>query len=143
MAQDSTDRLVTVVGASGFIGRYVVQELCRLGVRVRAVCRNTQGALFLKPLGGLGQVQIAGADISRTDSLASAVAGSYAVINLVGISKGDFELVQAEGPEALATAAHDAGPQAFVQVSAVAADPQGRALYGRRNAAGAGTGRAS
>src|SRR3546814_11985577 len=90
----------------------VVQELCRLGVRVRAVCRNTQGALFLKPLGGLGQVQIAGADISRPDSLASAVAGSSAAINLVGIFKGDFELVQADGAEALAQPAPDAGPPA-------------------------------
>src|SRR3546814_14236249 len=111
----------------------VVQELCRLGVRVRAVCRNTQGALFLKPLGGLGQVQIAGADISRPESLASAVAGSYAVINLVGIFKGDFELVQAEGAEARAQPGHDAGAQPFVPVSAVAPAPPGRPPHGRTN----------
>src|SRR3546814_16237280 len=105
MEQGSTDRVVVGVGGAGFIVLYVVHDVCRLWVKVRAGCRNTEGALFLKPLGGLGQVQIAGADISRPESLASAVAGSYAVINLVGIFKGDFELVQAEGAEALAKAA--------------------------------------
>src|SRR3546814_17990088 len=119
MAQDSTDRLVTVVGASGFIGRYVVQELCRLGVRVRAVCRNTQCALFLKPLGGLGPEQIAGADISRPARLASAVAGSSSVINLVGIFHGAFALVTAEGADGTAKAATGPGAQALFKMSAV------------------------
>ncbi len=136
MAVETTDRLVTVVGASGFVGRYVVQELCRLGLRVRAVSRHTQAALFLKPLGGLGQVQIAGADISRPESLAAAVAGSYAVINLVGILKGRFESVHADGAEALAQAARDAGAKAFVQVSAIGADPASRSRYGRSKAEG-------
>src|SRR3546814_20836538 len=99
MAFDKTDRLVTVAGASGFLGRYVVQELCRLGFRVRAVCRRPQRALFLKPLGGLGQVQIAGADLARPAGLAAAVAGSDAVINLVGLLKGDFTAVQSAGAD--------------------------------------------
>lgn len=136
MALESTDKLVTVVGASGFVGRYVVQELCRLGLRVRAVCRNTQGALFLKPLGGLGQVQIVGADITRGQGLAAAVAGSYAVINLVGILKGDFDAVQAEGSESLAKAARAAGAEAFVQVSAIGADVESASRYGRSKAEG-------
>src|SRR3546814_17664348 len=87
MAVDKSDRLVTVAGASGFLGRYVVQELCRLGFRVRAVCRRPQRALFLKPLGGLGLVQIAGAALARPAGLAAAVAGSAAVLHLVGILK--------------------------------------------------------
>src|SRR3546814_3052930 len=99
MAFDKADRLVTVAGASGFLGRYVVQELFRLGFRVRAVCRRRQRALFLKPLGGLGQVQIAGADLARPAGLAAAVAGSDAVINLVGILKGDFTAGQPDGAE--------------------------------------------
>src|SRR3546814_17818828 len=88
MAFDKTDRLVTVAGASGFLGRYVVQELCRLGFRVRAVCRRPQRALFLKPLGGLGQVQLAGADLARPAGLSAAVAGSDAVTHLVDRKSG-------------------------------------------------------
>lgn len=136
MAFDKTDRLVTVAGASGFLGRYVVQELCRLGFRVRAVCRRPQRALFLKPLGGLGQVQIAGADLARPAGLAAAVAGSDAVINLVGILKGDFTAVQSDGAEALAQAARAAGAGAFVHVSAIGADPHSRSRYGRTKGEG-------
>jgi NADH dehydrogenase len=136
MALQKSDKLVTVFGASGFLGRYVVQELCRRGLRVRAVCRNTQRALFLKPLGGLGQVQIVGADITRPASLAAAVAGSYAVINLVGILKGNFAAVQADGAAALANAAQEAGVDAFVHVSAIGADPHSRSRYGRTKGEG-------
>lgn len=136
MPLESSGGLVTVVGASGFIGRYVVQELCRTGVRVRAVCRNTPAALFLKPLGELGQVQIASADISKGKGLEAAVAGSSAIINLVGILKGNFEAVQAEGAGALAKAARDAGADTFVQVSAIGADLHSRSRYGRSKAEG-------
>src|SRR3546814_19644567 len=133
MAVDKTGRRVTVAGASGFPGRYVVQELCRLGFRVRAVCRRPQRALFLKPLGGLGQVQIAGADLARPAGLAAAVAGSDAVINLVGILKGDFTAVQSDGAEALAQAARADGAGAFGPVPALGADPHSRPPSGRRS----------
>src|SRR3546814_619302 len=136
MAFDKTDRLVTVAGASGFLGRYVWQGLCRLGFRLRAVCRRPQRALFLKPLGGLSQVQIAGADLARPAGLAAAVAGSDAVINLVGILKGDFTAVQSDGAEALAQAARAAGAGAFVHVSAIGADPHSRSRYGRTKGEG-------
>src|SRR3546814_1778485 len=121
-AFDKTDRRGTCAGASGFLGRYVVQDRCRLGFRVREVCRRPQRALFLKPLGGLGQGQIAGADLARPAGLAAAVAGSDAVINLVGILKGDFTAVQSDGAEALAQAARAAGAGALVHVSASGAD---------------------
>ena len=52
-----TDILVTVFGAGGFLGRYVTQSLLKAGVRVRAAGRDPRRAWFLKPLGGLGQVQ--------------------------------------------------------------------------------------
>lgn len=136
MAFDSRERQVTVVGASGFIGRYVVQALCKQGLRVRAVCRHPQGALFLKPLGGLGQVEIIAADITRAETLAGVVAGSHAVVNLVGILKGRFEAVHADAAEALASAARDAGAAAFVQVSAIGAAIDSPSRYGRSKADG-------
>jgi len=142
MALEKTGQLVTVIGASGFVGRYVVQELCRsgvlggTGVRVRALCRNTTAALFLKPLGGLGQVQIGGVDITRPDSLAAALAGSDVVINLVGVLNGDFGRIQASGAEAVAKAARAAGAGALVHVSAIGADPESPSAYGRSKGEG-------
>lgn len=130
------DGLVTVIGGSGFVGRYVVQALCRTGVRVRVVCRRPRQALFLKPLGNLGQVQIAGGDVRHEDRLAALLAGSTAVINLVGILNGDFDAVQAKGAGAVARAARAAGARALVHVSAIGADRDSESRYGRSKGEG-------
>ncbi|MDB5711569.1 MAG: complex subunit family protein, partial [Sphingomonas bacterium] len=50
------DRLVILIGGGGFLGRYVAQELLKAGARVRIAQRDPREALFLKPLGGLGQI---------------------------------------------------------------------------------------
>ncbi len=46
----------TVFGGSGFVGRYTVGELARRGWRVRVAVRRPDRALFLKPLGDVGQI---------------------------------------------------------------------------------------
>ncbi len=134
------DGLITVVGGSGFIGRYVVQELCRTGVRVRVVTREPTGAAYLKPLGGLGQVEIVAGDVRRPATLAAACDGADGVINLVGIlaegSGGGFTSIHARGAESVAAAAARAGASAFVQISAIGADPESPSAYGRSKAQG-------
>src|SRR3546814_8945821 len=69
------DRLVTLFGGGGFIGRYVAQALYRTGVRVRVAQRNPGQAFFLKPLGGLGQTQFVACDITKPDQVAAAIRG--------------------------------------------------------------------
>jgi len=49
--------LVTVFGASGFLGRYVVRALTARGWRVRAAVRNPHTSHELKVMGDVGQVQ--------------------------------------------------------------------------------------
>lgn len=123
-------RLVTLFGGGGFLGRYVAQELLKGGTRLRIAERRPRHAWFLKPLGGLGQTQFAAADISRPDSVARAVAGSDAVVNLVGILKGDFETVHVAGARNVAAAARAAGADTLVHVSAIGADPASASRYG-------------
>lgn len=130
------DKLVTLIGGGGFLGRYVAQELLRRRARVRIVQRNPRDAWFLKPLGGLGQTQFIAADVARPDTIARAVAGSDAVVNLVGILKGDFEAVHVRGAQAVAQAAQRAGVEALVHLSAIGADPESPSAYGRTKAAG-------
>ena len=50
------EKLATVFGGAGFIGRYLVQRLARAGWRIRVPARNPDAALFLKPLGDVGQI---------------------------------------------------------------------------------------
>ena len=128
--------LVTLFGGGGFLGRYVAQALLKAGARVRIAERDPSGAYFLKPLGGLGRTQFMAADIAKPDSVRRAVAGAGAVVNLVGLLKGDFEKYHVEGARTVAEAAAAAGATAFVQVSAIGADRQAPSAYARSKGEG-------
>jgi len=128
-------QLITVMGGSGFVGRYVVQQLLARGARVRIAEREPRKALFLKPLGGLGQTQFVAADVRDAASIQRAVQGSDAVINLVG-SFDDMRAVQADGARHVAAAAKAAGARALVHVSAIGADPESPSAYGRSKGEG-------
>ncbi|MFS0737675.1 complex I NDUFA9 subunit family protein [Sphingomonas sp. 1P06PA] len=128
--------LVTLFGGGGFLGRYVARELLQAGARVRIAERDPKRAWFVRSQGGLGQTQFAAADLTRPDSVRRAVQGSDAVINLVGILKGNFDAIHVRGAEAVAQAAEEAGAGAFVQVSAIGADPASPSAYGRSKGEG-------
>ncbi len=115
-------RHVTVFGASGFIGRYVVQRLARLGIRVTAATRRPQRAQFLRPMGDVGQVVPVMADVTDDGQVAAAVAGTDAVINLAAIfyesaSQGRFAAVHVEGAARVARLAQEAGAQRLIHMS--------------------------
>jgi len=133
---DRIDRLVTMFGAGGFIGRYVAQNLLKAGVRLRGAERDPKRAWFLTPLGATGQIQLMPADIRDPETVARAVAGADVVINLVGILKGDFEAFHATGAANVARAAAAAGCTGLVHVSAIGADPDSPSDYGRSKGLG-------
>jgi uncharacterized protein YbjT (DUF2867 family) len=127
--------LVTIFGGGGFLGRYVAQALLTKGLRVRVACRNPAGAMHIKPLGNLGQVQLIAADVRKPASVARAVSDADAVVNLVG-SFANMNAVQNLGAGNVAKAAADAGVNALVHISAIGANPDSEAEYGRSKAAG-------
>ncbi len=129
----ATRSVATVFGGSGFIGRYVVQRLCHAGHVVRVAVRNTEGALFLKPMGEVGQVVPLYCALSDAPTVARAVAGAELVVNLIGIlaerRPGDFQRVHAEGAASVARLAAAAGAARLVHVSAIGADPASPSRY--------------
>lgn len=131
---------VTVVGGSGFLGRYMVKRLAEAGVRVRVAVRDPEAAAFLKPMGDVGQVVPVQANVRNAASVARAVAGSDAVVNLVGIlyqaGPQRFDAVHAEGAGTVARAAAEAGVQRLIHVSAIGASDDSEAQYARSKAAG-------
>jgi len=131
-----TERLITLFGGGGFVGRYVAQALFKAGARVRIAGREPRRAFFLKPLCGLGQIQFARADIADPAAIAAAVHGADAVVNLVGILKGRFHQIHVEGARRVAEAAAAAGVPALVHVSAIGADPDSESDYGRSKGEG-------
>lgn len=128
--RDMDGRLILVVGGGGFVGRYVVQRLLARGARVRVAEREPRKALFLKPLGGLGQTQFVAADVRDAASVARVVVGCDAVINLAG-SFTDMQAVHADGAGHVAAAAKAAGVRALVHLSAIGADSDAASAYGR------------
>jgi NADH dehydrogenase len=133
---DSRDRVVTLFGGGGFLGRYVAQALFRTGARVRVAQRDPRRAFFLKPLAAVGQVQFAAVDIRDAAAVRAAVRGSDSVVNLVGILKGDFDRIHVAGARNVAEAAAAAGASALVHVSAIGADPGSESAYGRSKGEG-------
>ena len=133
---DLQGKIVTVLGGTGFFGKHLAQELLARGARLRIASRNPERAYRLKPLGNLGQTALTRCDVTRPETLASALAGSDAVINLVGAFNGDLDAVQGEGAGRIAKAARKAGAKAFVHVSAIGADAESPIDYARTKAEG-------
>ncbi|MDZ4737038.1 MAG: complex I NDUFA9 subunit family protein [Rhodospirillaceae bacterium] len=134
------NRSVTIFGGSGFVGRYVVQQLARRDWVIRVAARRPAQAQFLKPLGHVGQITPVAANIRDDASVAACIEGSDAVVNLVGIlySKGrqSFEAVHVDGAKRIATAARNAGASRLIQMSALGANQDSIADYARSKAGG-------
>jgi NADH dehydrogenase len=135
-----TRSVATVIGGSGFVGRYIVKRLAAAGHVVRVAMRDPERAMFLKPMGRVGQVVPLYANITADATLARAIEGADLVVNLVGIlaerAAGDFSRVQAEGAGRVARLAAAAGVGRLVQMSAIGADPASASGYGRSKAEG-------
>jgi uncharacterized protein YbjT (DUF2867 family) len=133
------DTLVTVFGGSGFLGRYVVRALCKRDYRIRVAVRRPDLALHLQPAGKVGQVHAVQANLRYPASVEAAMRGSHIAINLVGIlaesGAQTFEAVQGVGAGAVAKAAAAVGAR-MVHISAIGADENSPARYGRAKAAG-------
>ncbi|MGH7122574.1 MAG: complex I NDUFA9 subunit family protein [Acetobacteraceae bacterium] len=133
-------KVAAVFGGSGFIGRYVVKRLAARDHIVRVAVRDTEAALFLKPMGVVGQIVPLYADLMRQDDITRAVEAAEIVVNLVGIlaesRRGDFQRIHAEGAGAIARAAAAAGTTQLVHVSAIGADPRSPSRYAQSKAAG-------
>jgi uncharacterized protein YbjT (DUF2867 family) len=129
------DSLVTVFGGGGFLGRYVTQALLKQGARVRIAERNPKDAWYLKAQANLGQIASVRADVTKPETLARAVSGADAVVNLVG-SFDNMDAVQAKGAANVAQAAVSGGAGALIHISAIGANASSPSLYGRSKGEG-------
>jgi uncharacterized protein YbjT (DUF2867 family) len=133
------DTLITVFGGSGFLGRNVVRALAKRDYRIRVAVRRPELAGHLQPLGRVGQIHAVQANLRYPASIEAAMRDSHAAINLVGIlAEGGaqtFDAVQDKGAGAVARAAAAVGAS-MVHVSAIGADENSPARYGRSKAAG-------
>lgn len=134
------DRLVTVFGGSGFVGRHVVRALARRGWRIRVAVRRPDLAFHLQPLGTPGQIHAVQANLRYPEFVAHALRDAQVAINLVGILRElgaqRFDAIYHLGAQSIAKAAKQAGTEVFVQMSAIGADPSASSAYARTKAFG-------
>lgn len=133
MSRDMENKLVTVIGGSGFLGHQIVRRLARDGYRLRVTSRKPSHALSVQPLGNVGQIALIKADIRNEADLARAIDGAAVVINIVGILKPSggrtFDAIHSEGAAAVARLAAKAGVDRLIHVSAIGANPKAKSSY--------------
>jgi uncharacterized protein YbjT (DUF2867 family) len=115
------DLPVLVVGATGFLGGQVVDELLKRGKKVRALVRPKSNAAKLEAKG----VEIARGDMLDAASLISAMTGvSAAISTAAGYTRNDknAKAIDTFGNSNLAVAAKHAGVPRFVLISIVTSD---------------------
>lgn len=137
---DLRSGLVTVFGGSGFLGRYAVRALAHDGWRVRVAMRRPHLAPELRVMGEVGQIELEQANVRAPDSVAQALEGASAVVNLVGAlyetPRQSFKALHVDAPKAIAEAAAALGITRMVQVSAIGANAASAAVYARTKAEG-------
>jgi uncharacterized protein YbjT (DUF2867 family) len=134
-----SNKIVTVFGGSGFIGRHLVQRLVAGGAIVRVAVRDPEDARYLKTMGEVGAVVPVAADITDLETTRAAVAGADGVVNLVGRlagNKADFQKLHVDGAANLALLAAEAGVRHFAHISALGADASSPSNYARSKAEG-------
>ncbi|XP_041059374.1 NADH dehydrogenase [ubiquinone] 1 alpha subcomplex subunit 9, mitochondrial isoform X1 [Carcharodon carcharias] len=114
--------VATVFGASGFVGRYVVNRLGRIGSQVVIPYRcDAYDVNHLKPMGDLGQLTFLDWNPRDKASTRRAVEHSSVVINLVGreweTGNFKFEDVHVKIPQDIAHASREAGVEKLIHVS--------------------------
>jgi len=132
-ATSEANRLATVFGGSGFLGRHIVRALARNGWRIRVAVRRPDLAAFLRPLGGVGQIEPVQANVRFPNSIAAALEGANAAVNATGVKAESgaqtYRAVHIEGARVLAQAAVSAGVTTYVHVSGIGADRKSASPY--------------
>jgi NADH dehydrogenase len=134
------DRLVTVFGGSGFVGRHLVRSLANQGWRIRVAVRRPNVAHFLKPMGRVGAIQIVRTNVRNDADVQAALRGADAAVNLVGVlaqsGRQRFDALHVEAAGRIAAAAKSAGVSRLVHFSAMGANDKAPSRYFRSKAEG-------
>jgi uncharacterized protein YbjT (DUF2867 family) len=135
------NRLITIFGGTGFIGRHVVRRLAAEGARLRVISRDPAvSSGRLQTMGEVGQIAVERIDLRDEAALAAALDGAWAVIDLIGIlyetRRQRFAEIQAALPGRIAKVAADVGVARLVLMSAIGADPAAGSAYARSKGEG-------
>ncbi|OJJ49161.1 hypothetical protein ASPZODRAFT_91511 [Penicilliopsis zonata CBS 506.65] len=123
----------TVFGATGFLGRYIVNKLASQGCTVVVPYREEMTKRHLKVSGDLGKVVFIEYDLRNTQSIEESVRHSDIVYNLVGrqypTKNFSYTDVHVDGTERIAEAVAKYDVDRFVHVSSYNASKDSPSEY--------------
>ena len=135
----ASDRVVTVFGGTGFLGRRIVRHLRLRDFCVRVASRHPDSGHALLPPDD-PQVRSIKADVHDERSVADALADAYGAVNAVSLyveqGRETFHSVHVEFAQRVAAQAQRAGVERLIHVSGIGADPSSRSLYIRKRGEG-------
>jgi NADH dehydrogenase len=119
------NRIISILGGTGFVGQHLVHRLTKEGYSVRVLTRRPERhrALIVNPA-----VRLVEANVSSLQDLHTHLAGAGTVINLVGIlnehgrKDSGFQQLHVELPQKIATAAVECGVGRLLHMSALNAN---------------------
>ncbi|KAH6569704.1 hypothetical protein BASA50_009699 [Batrachochytrium salamandrivorans] len=137
----SSAQTATVFGATGFLGRYVVNNLGKNGTTVITPYRGSDDERrHLRVMGDLGQIVQLRFDLRVDDQIAECLRHSDVVYNLIGrdyeTKNFNFEQVHVEGARKLARIAKENNVPKFIHVSALNASEDSPSEFLRTKALG-------
>ena len=134
------DKVVTVFGGTGFIGRNLVAALIKEGAIVRVPSRLKNRAYHLRTGALVGQVVPMQVDYSDEKSIDACLKGADFAVNLIGIltetSRYRYTPVHEELAGLIAARCKKAKVGHLVHMSAMGADDKAASRYQRSKAAG-------
>ena len=125
--------IATVLGAGGFIGRYLVRNLTAENYRCIIPTRKAYEKGYLKTQSPPGAIEFLDFNPNNFAALEDAIKRSDVVINLIGIlyenRKQKFKNIHVSIPDMVSKLCAQYDVKKFIQVSAIGSNPDSQSVY--------------
>ncbi len=129
----NNQKIITIFGAGGFLGKYLMRQLTKLDYRVKVATRNPHLKGYLKPLGNPGQIELFKTNIFDQEDVKRVLKNCDLVINLVGIlyetRKQKFSQIHSQFPYLLSNLCNEIGVRNLVHISALGVKERHKSQY--------------
>ena len=126
-------KIISVIGGSGFIGSYLTDKLLELGYYVKIISRKSKSKKNFYPSSKLGQCSLVNCNICDEKKLDKVIEGSFCVINLVGVledkKKNSFNATHIKGSENLMKSCKKHNIQKLIHISAIGVEKNKTSKY--------------